>query len=53
MCGFFPNRSYFPYNEQNCTCSSKSNEKDKEFECYFLTICRYLNLLKKNQKTNL
>ena len=26
----------------NCTCSSKNNGKDKEFELYFLTICRFV-----------
>jgi hypothetical protein len=38
--------SYFPYNKQIGTCSSKSNEKDTEFQYNFIIICRYLNLLK-------
>lgn len=39
-------KSYFPFNKQNCTHSSKSNRNDKEFEYDFLTICRYFNHLK-------
>ena len=38
--------SYFHYHRLNSYCSSKNNRKDKEFDCNFLTICRYLNLLK-------
>jgi hypothetical protein len=33
-------KSYFPYNRQNGTQSSKSNGKDNEFECNFLIFCR-------------
>ena len=37
---------YVPYDGQNGTHSSKSNEKDKEFKHNFLIICRYLNRVK-------
>jgi hypothetical protein len=30
------NKSYFPYDNQNDTRSSKSNGKDEEFESHFL-----------------
>jgi hypothetical protein len=39
-------KSYFPYDEQNGTYSSKSNEKDKELKYNFLTIHTYFNLAK-------
>ena len=41
--------SYFPYDGQNSTWSSKSNGK-YNFEYDFLIICRYFNLVK-NQRT--
>ena len=31
-----------PFDRQNGICSRKNNRKDKEFECNFLIICRYL-----------
>lgn len=40
--------SYFPFNQQNGTRSSQKNGKDKEIECNFLIICKYLNLIKKS-----
>jgi hypothetical protein len=42
-------RSYFPYDMQHDTCCCKRNGKDKEFECNFLIISRYLNLEKKSE----
>ena len=34
---------------QNGTRSRKSNGKDNEIEFNFLTICRYLNFVKKSE----
>ena len=42
-------RNYFHYDGQNDTCSSMTNRKDKEFAYNFLTICRYLNFVKKSE----
>jgi hypothetical protein len=39
------NTSYFPYDGQTITRSSKSNRKDNELKYNFLIICRYLNRL--------
>ena len=39
--------SYFPYDRQNGTWSTKSNEKGILFNYNFLNICRYSNLIKK------
>ena len=38
--------SYFHYDRENDTHSSKSNRNVKEFENNFLIFCRYLNLVK-------
>ena len=38
--------SYFPYNKQNVTWSSKNNGKDNKLEYNFLPVCRYLNVAK-------
>jgi hypothetical protein len=41
--------NYFPYDGQNGTQTSKSNEQDNnKFEYNFLIICRYLNFVKKS-----
>jgi hypothetical protein len=43
-------KSYFPYDVQNDTRSSKSNGKHNGFGYNFLIIYIYLNLVKKNQR---
>jgi hypothetical protein len=43
--------SYFPYQGQKGTWSSKTNRKDNQFKYNFHIICRYLNLVK-NQEDN-
>ena len=45
--------SNFPYNWQNDTRSNKRNGKNNKFECNFLIIYRYLNLVKKKSEANL
>lgn len=41
--------SYFPFDWQTGTLSSKSNGKNNKFEYNFLIMSRYLNLVK-NQR---
>ena len=42
-------KSYFHYEGQTGTWSSKSNRKENKFEYNFLIICRYWNLVKKSE----
>ena len=46
MCKVFLKRSYFPYDCQDDTCSSKSNGNNNTFEYKSVSICRCLNLVK-------
>ena len=42
-------KSYFPYDRQNGTWSSKSYRKDNNFKCNSQINCRYSNLAKKSE----